>query len=54
MQHYGGAPIPPYEPVFNWRAARASVFGQRIPELPSALSPRSNIALRFIFFSFNL
>lgn len=40
MQHYGGAPLPPYEPVFNWRATRASVFGQRIPELPSALSAR--------------
>ena len=39
MQHYGGAPLPPYEPVFNWRAARVSVFGQRITELQT---PRSD------------
>ena len=43
MQHYGGAPLPAYEPVYNWRATRTSVFGQRIPELPSAISSRLDI-----------
>lgn len=41
MQHYGGPPLPPYEPVFNWRVARASMFGHRTAEIPSALSLRS-------------
>lgn len=41
MQHYGGPSLPPYELVFNWRLARASVFGHRTPEIPSALSLRS-------------
>ncbi|XP_024369391.1 guanine nucleotide exchange factor SPIKE 1 isoform X5 [Physcomitrium patens] len=37
-KHYGVAPLPPYEPVYNWRATRASVLGQRTSELPSAIS----------------
>lgn len=45
MQHCGGAPLPAYEPVYNWRATRASVFGQRLPELPSAISTRLDINL---------
>ncbi|KAG0603065.1 hypothetical protein M758_10G063500 [Ceratodon purpureus] len=37
-KHYGGPPLPCYYPVFNWHAERASVFGQRTPELPPSLS----------------
>lgn len=43
-KHYGVAPLPPYEPVYNWRATRASVLGQRTSELPSAISSRPDLS----------
>jgi hypothetical protein len=53
-KHYGGAPLPPYEPVFNWRAARASVFGQRTPEIPSSLSSSGGMRISVKVVSLNI
>lgn len=49
MQHYGGAPLPPYEPVFNWRAARVSVFGQRLTELPTPRSESWPLEVQYFY-----
>ncbi|XP_073392859.1 guanine nucleotide exchange factor SPIKE 1 isoform X2 [Physcomitrium patens] len=52
-KHYGGAPLLPYEPVFNWLAARASVYGQRTPEIPTALSSSGGLKISVKIASLN-
>ncbi|XP_024370509.1 guanine nucleotide exchange factor SPIKE 1 [Physcomitrium patens] len=53
-KHYGGAPLPSYEPVFSWRAARASVCGQRIPEIPTAFSSSDGLRISVKVVSLNI
>ncbi|KAG6554310.1 hypothetical protein Mapa_004226 [Marchantia paleacea] len=37
-KHFGPAPLPAYDPVFSWESERATIYGQRVPVLPAALS----------------
>ncbi|KAL3697766.1 hypothetical protein R1sor_011842 [Riccia sorocarpa] len=38
LKHFGPAPLPAYDPVFNWEIERATIYGQRIPVIPAALA----------------
>lgn len=37
-KHLGAAPLPCYEPIFDWDTERSAIAGQRTQEAPAALS----------------
>eukprot|EP00250_Pteridium_aquilinum_P019527 c24469_g1_i1 orf=329-5872(-) len=51
-KHLGAAPLPCYEPIFDWDTERTSISGQRTQETPSALSCSGlNISVKVVSFS---
>ncbi|CAM6094734.1 unnamed protein product [Calypogeia fissa] len=52
QKHLGPAPLPGYDPIFNWNTQRASIYGQRIPVLPAGF-PVSGLKLSVKVLSLN-
>ncbi|MCO5610233.1 hypothetical protein L7F22_064469 [Adiantum nelumboides] len=51
-KHLGAAPLPCYEPIFDWDTERSTISGQRTQEAPSALSSSgSSLSVKIVSFS---